>query len=134
MKVLSFLLIMVLCFTGLAFAETLDMSDAIDKIPVEEVKEGVLYSWDDNKIKPATSYSLLDLKELSLDLGYIIDDEEAFIGVSYNLINLREDLNVTAWFLDLVEVSITAGYGLKRIGVDNEGDPITGLGLIRWKF
>jgi len=138
MKLISMFLVVMFCFIVTASAEMIDISDTINKVPVEEIKEGVLYSFDDKKLKPATSYGLVGnlfgVRDLSLDIGSILEDDEALVSLSYNLLNLRKDLDITAWVLDLVEISITAGYGVKRIGGDNEGDPLIGLGLIKFKF
>lgn len=146
MRVIGMLLVAVFCFCSVALAQetntttvsTVDIGDIVNQIPLEKAKEGIVYSYDDSKVKPITSYSFIEgmfgVEKLSIDLGYIFEDEEGVINISYKLINLREDWNVKAWIFDLVDISITAGYGLKNIGTDNEGDVLIGSGEIKFKF
>jgi len=145
MKIISMLLVAVFCFTSLVFAETnteavstIDLGDLVNKIPVEEIREGIVYSYDDKKIKPLTSYGVIKgpfgVEDLSFNIGWITEDNELTFDVSYSLVNLRKDWGVKMWILDKAELSITTGWGLKEVGKDNEGDPLFGSGSIKWKF
>lgn len=126
------MLIVAVCFTSQAFAEPIDMSDVFDKAP--EIKEGALYSFDDAKIKVSTSFDLVNYGDMALELGAIAEDNEAFLAVSYHVVNLKEDKKITTWILDLIDISVAVGYGLKEIGGDNEGDLLIGLTLLKWKI
>lgn len=120
---------------GVCQAEPIDISTAFDKVieKAPDVKEGVLYSFDDNKAKISNSFDLIAKNDFALELGGIAEDNEIFIGGSYHLIALKEK-GVTIWILDLIDINVFAGYGLKEIGHGNEGDPLAGATLFKWKI
>jgi len=131
-KLLIMVAVLVVCFTGLAIAEPVDISEVLDKAP--EIKEGMMYGFEDAKFKPSTSFDLVAYKDFAIELGGIAEDSEGFVALSYHVVNLKEDKGVTIWILDMIDIGVAAGYGLKEIGNLNQGEWLLGATLLKAKF
>lgn len=96
--------------------KTLDLGSAVDIIPV--LKQGVIYSIDDQEFKYAATTEIVEWQGLSLEGGYALPD--SLIGVlSYRLGGL-ERFGVNVPILNLVDVNVGYYIGLKDFNDSEE--------------
>ena len=125
------------------------LSDVANQLP--PLKQGIMYSVLDSKIKYLTTVEVLNLnnvnmpkwatcvKNLDLEFGYSTE-ETGVVIVSYPIVKLK-DLGVTMPILDLIECNVGVAAGMKRIGLgagnakgNNEFDWGVTATLINIKF
>ena len=143
-RILAILLCLGLVFTGIAVAqpeETVDeavvednavsITDVLQNIP--NVKQGVVYSIEDQTVKYVSTLELANWKGLSLEGGFIPVDKEIVGVVSYSLVKLK-DLGVTLPILDLLECNLGYYAGASRIDSSVKFDHGVSVTLINVKF
>lgn len=105
--------------------EGVSISDSLKQIP--SIKQGVAWSFADNKLNYLATAEILSYKGFSLEAGYAGDadstDHKAVAVLSYDLLNLKK-LGVNVPILDLLDFRVGGyvGYGRVQIGTNEERD------------
>lgn len=112
-----------------SYSADLNYSDILEILP--PLKQGVAYSFLDNKVNYTSTLEIAKYKKLSLEAGY--NSKDAIIGaVALDLIALKDYTTIP--ILDLINVDIRLYGGFKRVGVtngNNEFDCGVGFTIIR---
>ena len=121
-RVLIGFLVAMLLITGVAFAKDVvveedplsrrtpvDVSDWLNEVPY--VKQGAVYSFQENDIKYCSTIRLIETRYLDLEVGIVPSDNEIIGVISYELLKAKD--YVDAPLLDLIELNVGVFGGVK---------------------
>lgn len=113
---------------------TLDLTTLVAKLPC--LNQAILYSWDDNEVKYAMSFTVVSLlnDHINLDAMYVPATEVGGL-ISAKLFNLGNWVKFP--LLEYIEFEPFVYYGLKDIGSGSdigEADYGAGVKLLSIKF
>lgn len=127
-KKLLFIGILVL-FGIKSYSADLNYSDIIEKLP--PLKQGVAYSFLDNKLNYTSTLELWKYKDVSIEAGY--NSKDAIIGaVAIDLIAFEDYTTIP--ILDLINIDIRLYTGIKGVGItegNSEFDYGVGFTILR---
>jgi len=116
MKNVLFVAVISLLFVGTSVAGSLDISDTLSKIP--SLKQGAMYDLAGDDILYLSTMQIVSYKNIALEGGYASDDKIVAV-VSYPVISLK-DFGVAVPIVELIELNVGFGIGVRDIGSKNE--------------